>query len=116
MAGGDRTQAHQSLIRFCTEYLQAQHAWVYKTSGGMLSRPGCPDILAGIKDSRTGLAVLLAIEVKTGSARLSKVQEAERERLEAVGAIYILCRRPEDLEQGLLAAGLCAPILVGRKR
>ena len=115
MAGGDRTQAHQALVRFCTEYLAAQGAWYYKVHG-LLSRPGCPDILAGMRDARTGLAVLLAIEAKTGNARLSKVQEAERERLEAVGAIYILCRRPEDLEQGLLAAGLCAPILVGRKR
>jgi hypothetical protein len=110
----DRTQAHQALVRFCTEYLAAQGAWWYKVHG-LLSRPGCPDILAGIRDSRTGLAVLLAIEVKTGAARLSTVQQVERERLEAVGAVYLLIRAPEQLEQGLLAAGLCAPILVGRK-
>jgi hypothetical protein len=110
----DRTPAHQALVRFCTDYLAAQHAWVYKTWGGFYSRPGIPDILAALRDARSGYATLVCVECKSGAGRLSGVQQRERAALEAVGAVYLLVRTPEELEAGLVAAGLCAPILVGR--
>lgn len=96
------TQAHSALCRTIVAYLQVRRAWVYRVLGGVGSRAGVPDILAALPPSGR----LICIDAKTGNARLHAGQERERVALEAAGALFIVCRQLEDVENALLAAGL----------
>lgn len=105
----DTSSAHACLVKFITDYFACHDAWLYKVWGGPFARRGVPDVLACLPPSGR----LVAVEAKTGMAQLDKYQRAERVKLERAGALYILCRAPEQLEVDLLAAGLVdAPSLL----
>ena len=95
-AGGNRTVAHNALVRLIVDYLTVQGAWVLKVAGGAYQRPGVPDILACLGGGR-----LVAVEVKTGSAVLSTAQQRERVALERAGAVFVEARSLEDLIEAL---------------
>jgi hypothetical protein len=121
--GGDRSETHTALLKTCEDYLRLHGAWTFRVHGHLGQRVGVPDLLACLPTiggfwhvGRVGH--LIAVEVKTGKSTLSQVQHAEKEALSAVYAVYVECRRLEDLEAALLAAGLIAtPSIVagGRK-
>lgn len=102
------TQAHSALCRTIVEYLQVRRAWVFRVLGGVGQRPGVPDILACLPPSGR----LVAIDAKTGRARLSARQEGQKEALEAAGAIFVVARSLDDVEEALLAAGLVGERIV----
>ena len=101
--GGVQNTAHQELVRFCTDYISSRGGWHYK-AWGALSRAGCPDLVCCLPTPAGGR--FAGIEVKTGKAILNPAQEREREAILRSGGIFLTVRRPEDLEAGLLAAGL----------
>jgi hypothetical protein len=98
--GGNRSRDHSYLLRGISEYLQLQHAWVLRVRGGIGQRAGVPDCLACLHGT------LIAVEGKTGTARLSEDQMRERDALERAGALYIEARSIEMVEDALVAAGL----------
>ena len=98
--GGNHSVAHTQLVSAAKSYLLWRGAYVYKVWGGPMSKPGAPDIFAVLQ----GRA--LAIEVKTGAAVLSSVQERERADLERAGALYLVVHDIDALEDALVAAGL----------
>jgi len=105
----DRTKAHNAHVRTIADYLAVLGGWTFKVHGGMMQRPGVPDLLATLK-GRT-----VAVEVKTGSATRTPAQRDEHERLERAGAISILAHSVDDVEDRLVAEGLIKPSLQ-RKR
>jgi hypothetical protein len=70
--------------------------------GGLGQRKGSPDCV-GVLAGRA-----LCLEVKTGNAHLSAVQQHERDRWVDAGAVYCLVRSLDDLETALLDAGVIA--------
>lgn len=105
----DRTQAHNAHVRTIADFLAVHGAWTFKVHGGMMQRPGVPDLLACLAGR------LVAVEVKTGAATRTPAQLAEHERLERAGAISILAHSVDDVEDRLVAEGLVQPSLQ-RKR
>jgi hypothetical protein len=87
------------------DYLAVWRCWQMKLLGGLGQRPGVPDLVACIQGR------YIAVEVKTGTATLSPRQQAERERIEASGGIYVLAHSVDDVEDRLLAEGLVRPAL-----
>jgi len=105
-------QAHSDLVAFCLDYLRSQGAWVLKVAGGLGIRRGTADILAGLRPAPAArYAILIGIEAKTGTGRLSQAQRREQESMARAGVLYIVVRCPEDLERALVDAGLVRPIL-----
>lgn len=99
-AGGNRSDRHSAECLAIEQYLALRGAWHLRVRGGLGQRRGVPDILACLG------GIMIAVEVKTGSARLTLQQEQQRDGLEHAGAIYILAHSVEDVEQALLAADL----------
>jgi len=91
---------HSEVVKCIRQYLDVRGAWSMKVLGGMGQRRGVPDILAVMQGR------MIAVEVKTGAAVLSRWQLFERQGLEAAGAVYILASTVEHVEDALLAAGL----------
>jgi len=97
----DHTRAHNDLCKGVLDYLSVVcQAFAWKTWGGGYELSGRADVLACLRGR------FVAVEVKTGKAKPSKAQQKFREAVEKAGGLYILCRRLEDVEAGLLTAGL----------
>ena len=115
--GGNRSVAHSAVVRVIVDYLLVRKAWVLKVHGGAYQRPGVPDILACLRPqaqqvvSGDGWGVLLAIEVKTGRAVLSRAQEEERTRVDQAGGYFILAHSVDDVEAALVRSGYWQPLL-----
>lgn len=101
-AGGNHTTLHNAHILAIQQYLALVGFWTCKLAGGMYQRPGLPDLIA-CKDGR-----MVAIEVKTGRAKLSAQQEQEIQRLAAAGCLTMVVASVDGVEIALLAAGLIA--------
>lgn len=104
-AGGNRSATHTQLRQSVCDYLGLQGAWFLPILGGLGIRRGSPDVVASLRGR------FIAVECKTGNAELDRHQRGAREWLERAGAIYVECRRLEDLQEALDAAGLT---LMGR--
>ena len=96
-------QTEQEIQREILQYLKKTgylaekvHMGSMRVGRGRAKNPlsGFPDILAVAKNRK---GVLVGIEVKTVSNKLSEEQEAWRERLEKNGAIHIVARSLEDV-------------------
>lgn len=98
--GGNRSDQHSALVKFVMDYIELQGGWRMKVWGGPFQRTGIPDVI-GVIGGRG-----ISVEVKTGKAVLDDAQEKERKDLEAAGALYVLCRTPEDLMAAVEGAGL----------
>ena len=98
--GGNHSTAHSQLVTDCITYVSYRGAWVLKIWGNPFMRAGVPDVLVCLRGR------FVAIECKTGKADLEIKQVEERERLVDAGALYILARSLDDLEDALLTAGL----------
>lgn len=103
--GGNQAATHSALARAIVQYLGWAGAWVFRVHGGLGQRAGCPDILACLSGR------LVGVEVKTGAAVLSPTQQAERSEIERAGGLFVEARSLEDVEQALVGAGLCRPML-----
>lgn len=114
--GGNNSGNHNDLIASVRAYLTMRGAWQIKVLGGLGQRAGVPDILAAMRHPVHGFGVLVAVECKTGVAVLSPAQQRERAALGDVGAVYVLARCLEDVEDTLVAAGLCTPALLPFRR
>lgn len=75
-------------------YLQRRGAWCVRLHGSGWQRRGLPDILACWQGR------LIAVEVKTGTGRLSPHQKAELDTLRRAGAV-VLEGDAERVIQGL---------------
>jgi hypothetical protein len=116
----DTTSAHDSLVRACVDYLtllsvpaypinqvpRRRKDGTYRTSG---APSGFPDIVACLPSGR-----MLAVECKTGKARLRKDQVRVLQELCDAGALVVRVRSVDDLwdalrdllrEQGRTSAG-----------
>lgn len=114
--GQDRTKTHNAICAAIRGYIRLQGGWCEKFSGGGFNPPGIPDLLACLP-GRGGwqvrpVGVLVAIEVKTGSAVLNANQERMKAKLEASRAIWITAHDLQSVEDCLVAAGLVQPCLV----
>lgn len=98
--GGNQGDQHAALCQQVRDYLELRGGWVLKVWGGPMMRAGCPDFLVCLR------GLLVGVEVKTGAAVLSRVQQRERDALVAAGAVYVVVRDIEGLETALLEAGL----------
>jgi hypothetical protein len=104
----DRTQQHSQLLRVCEEYIRLHGGWTLRIAGGVAMRRGAPDVVAVLRQHQTGEGAMVVIEAKTGKGRLTGAQEQERARWEDAGAVYVLARQLEDVEDALYDAGLIA--------
>jgi hypothetical protein len=108
--GGNQGTEHSALLKTVQDYLRCIGAWQCKIWGSMMMRAGLPGVLAVLNGRAIG------IEIKTGSGRLSARQEAERAAILRGGGCYIIVHQIEDLEDGLLDAGIIStPILLVRQ-
>lgn len=115
MPGGNHSANHNLLVRSVIEYLRINRAWTFKVMGGLGQKPGVCDVIACIKDPKTGAGRIIGVECKTGRARLSAAQLIETASMREAGALVIECRQLEDLEDALVDAGLVTPSLYRRK-
>ena len=97
---GDHTLSHTSLQKQVIEYLELNGAWILNVAGGAFQRPGIPDLLACMSGR------LLAIEVKTGTGVPTLLQTIEIASMRQAGALALVCRRVEELEDVLISAGV----------
>lgn len=115
--------AHTSLVNACISYINARGGYAMKMQTGVLpvagryvhaGRPGAPDVVAVMPNHNgfSGAPIcgrMVAVEVKTGSGRLSKIQAETHKELSRRGALVLVVRSITDLEQGL-AGGLPLPL------
>ena len=92
---GRKITPESALKRAAKDFLALHRVWTFPVVQGMGAQPGIPDRL-GIYQGRA-----LAIEFKAGRNNLTPLQGAFKERFEAEGGLYILCRCIEDLAAGL---------------
>ena len=106
--GGNQSDAHSCLIASVRDYLKVRGAFVYKVWGNAFGKGGMPDSISALPVWLGGrrVAVWVAVECKTGSATLTKLQREVKAELEAAGVLYVVCRQLEDLEDALVDAGL----------
>lgn len=105
---GDR---HTLVVQAVRQYMAWSKAWSLKVAGGMYQRKGIPDILA----CWPPYGRLVAVEVKTGTARLSTEQEEEMAGLALAGAVCVVAHEVEDVEESLIKLGVIEePLLVSR--
>jgi hypothetical protein len=98
--GGNQGTAHSALVKAVQDYVSIRGGWCLKIWGNGMMRPGAPDVLAVLGGR------MLGIECKTGSATLSLKQQLERDAIVRAGGLYVVVHEIEDLEDGLLAAGI----------
>jgi hypothetical protein len=119
-AGANRHAAHGDVLTCIQDYLRAIGAWQLKIWGNPMMRAGVPDLLACVPTRRYEMVpearrwrshVLVAVEVKTGTARLSAAQCVEREALLYAGAVYVEAHDLTDLIDALVAQGLAVPLV-----
>lgn len=72
--------------------------WAYP--GGVMGQRGMPDRIGLTKEGR-----FLGIEFKANNRPLSEWQEKIKREIEKAGGLYIVCRRLEDLIEGLNLGG-----------
>jgi hypothetical protein len=106
--GADRTVSHTALVNLCRDYLWTRGAWCAKIHGHLGQLPGMPDLIAALPVPGLPAAVFVGIECKTGAGRLETPQKQQRALLEQAGAVWVLARQLEDLEDALYESGLIA--------
>lgn len=107
--GVDHGALHTEVVRAIRQYMDWSKAWNLKVVGGAYQRRGVPDILACWPP--TGR--LVAVEVKTGAGRLTPEQAQELNRLTRSGAVCIVARDVEQVEEVLIKlAIITTPLLV----
>ncbi|MCL6474429.1 MAG: VRR-NUC domain-containing protein [Firmicutes bacterium] len=84
---------HTLHARTIVRYLQKRGAWVARIRGTWGQRRGLPDILACWQGR------LIAIEVKTGSGRLTPAQKREHEALRTAGAVVLVGNAEQVLSE-----------------
>ncbi len=105
------------LVRACLQYLTLQgflcwraNAAAVPLKGGGFRRfagiRGVADILCVLGPSTGRPGVLLAVECKSATGRMSPHQEWFRDALTVAGGLYVLVRSLADLEAGLRAEGV----------
>lgn len=102
----DNTRDHNAICRSALYLIKSEGAWGYKVWGGPMQRRGIPDVIGCLRGR------MIAIEVKTGTGRLTPDQAREKARIEEAGGIYILAGCPEDVERRLMLEGLIQPSLI----
>jgi Holliday junction resolvase len=108
--GGDRSSQHSQLLRAIVQFIAWHGGHVQRVPGGVMTHDA-PDIIAAIRGR------CVCVDGKTGKAVLTKGQEEQRVLWERAGALYIVARQVEDVEDALLAAGLIdAPAIVAGGR
>lgn len=103
--------AHQSLLNRCLLYLaEFGRAWANDTPGLAYTRDGTP-FKSGLKGSSDIIGLLkpngqlIAVEVKTGTGKLSKEQRAFGTMVETMGGIFVCARSVDDVANRLTAEG-----------
>ena len=96
-----RVTPETAVKRAVREHLRGQDYFVYPNTAGMGSHPGVSDLCA----VREG--VVLWIECKSPTGRLSPKQERFRADVEAHGGTYVVARSVDDLA-GI--TGGCLPL------
>ncbi len=103
--------AHQSLLnRVLLALSDHGRAWANDTPGLAYTRDGTP-FKSGLKGSADILGLLrpngqmIAVEVKTGTGKLSKEQRAFGVMVEAMGGIFVCARSVDDVLNRLTAEG-----------
>jgi hypothetical protein len=97
-AGADHTEVHNQVVQAVRQYMAWSKAWSLKVAGGMYQRKGIPDIIACWPPSGR----MVAVEVKTGTAVLTKEQKEELDALALAGAVCAVVSSVDQLEQVLI--------------
>lgn len=71
---------------------QIDNIYVRKIAQSMYSHSGVPDIVGCIS------GLWFAVEVKTNTGKLSKLQEREGKLIEQAGGIFLVCYGEKDIE------------------
>lgn len=121
--------AHGSLVNAVIAYIGARGGYAFKVQSGVLpvagryvhaGKPGVPDVVGLIPrgmlvtvgdglprwiqrgpDGKYVVGQLVAVEVKTGTGRLSAVQKRVHAELEKRGALVVTVRNIAELEEAL---------------
>jgi hypothetical protein len=105
MSGGNHSASHSELLATCASYLRWHGGHTLRILGGVGTRKGSPDLVAALAGR------FICVDAKTGKAELDEHQQAEKDAYERAGALFVVVRRPEDLEDALVAAGLVTPAI-----
>ena len=102
------SEAHTALVNRCLVRLTERGCFVWRHSTGMATAgnrflpfglPGSSDIVGMLPHGGR----FLAVECKTGNARLGEQQKRFRDRIVKQGGLHVVARSPEDVDEMLNA-------------